>query len=262
METVGFRFVLVVVLVLDFTGVFEDEDENENDEAVRIATGCAVGVEERTPFDRAYAALEWVQSDCGYAGFQQPTDMPIAKRTNWMHSRVKQPPQPVHVPGTGKGEEMVLEKGREPGCGGKLIPRDVSWLSEFELNDAQWDALALPIGLAFFFRSTPAGRVVAMYPSAAGATESLLSLETWQGLAVDNPVLADMEPDVQALLVNRLGPAPLYFIVPIDLCYELAGLVRVRWRGLSGGDSVWQETRAFFARLTEAAVAPKEAVQA
>jgi hypothetical protein len=27
----------------------------------------------------------------------------------------KQPPQPVHVPGTRKGEEMVRRKGREPG---------------------------------------------------------------------------------------------------------------------------------------------------
>lgn len=30
----------------------------------------------------------------------------------------ERPPQPVHVPGTNRGEEMVLKKGREPGRGG------------------------------------------------------------------------------------------------------------------------------------------------
>jgi hypothetical protein len=27
------------------------------------------------------------------------------------------PPQPIHIPGTAKGEEMVLHKGKEPGKG-------------------------------------------------------------------------------------------------------------------------------------------------
>jgi len=31
--------------------------------------------------------------------------------------RMKKPPQPVHVPGTTKGEELVLTKGREAGRG-------------------------------------------------------------------------------------------------------------------------------------------------
>jgi hypothetical protein len=29
------------------------------------------------------------------------------------------PPQPVHVPGIHKGEELVFEAGREPGRGGR-----------------------------------------------------------------------------------------------------------------------------------------------
>ncbi len=32
---------------------------------------------------------------------------------------MKKPPQPIHVPGTTKGEELVLNKGREPGRGEK-----------------------------------------------------------------------------------------------------------------------------------------------
>ena len=30
------------------------------------------------------------------------------------------PPEPVHVPGTVKGEETVLKKGHEPGRGGRV----------------------------------------------------------------------------------------------------------------------------------------------
>lgn len=38
----------------------------------------------------------------------------------------KKPPEPVHVSGMHKGEEHALEKGREPGRGGKQyrIARD------------------------------------------------------------------------------------------------------------------------------------------
>ena len=35
-----------------------------------------------------------------------------------------------------------------------------------------------------------------------------------------------MEPDVEALLINRVGPAREYFLAPIDECYRLVGLIR------------------------------------
>jgi hypothetical protein len=60
-----------------------------------------------------------------------------------------------------------------------------------------------------------------------------------------------MEPDVEALLVNRAGEARDYFIAPIDRCFELVGLVRTHWRGLSGGTDVWEKIHEFFARLRE-----------
>ena len=69
----------------------------------------------------------------------------------------------------------------------------------------QWEDLRLPIDLAFFFHSTPQGKTVACYPSPAGATESLLDLEAWDDLSRDNPVLAALAPDVEALLVNRVA---------------------------------------------------------
>lgn len=133
----------------------------------------------------------------------------------------------------------------------KLIPRDPRVLENFQMTDAEWEAFALPINLAFCFQSTPVEKVVAMYPSPAGATESLLPLPSWQALVGANPPLAAMLPDVEGLLINRLGKARAYFIAPIDVCFELVGLIRLHWRGLSGGEKLWGEIAAFFENLKQ-----------
>jgi hypothetical protein len=140
----------------------------------------------------------------------------------------------------------------------KRVPRRVLYLRDFELSDAQWDGLMVPIEMAFFFKSTPHERVIALYPSPAGPTESLLTLETWTDLESTNPILREMEPDVTALLVNRVGhvrgAAPAeYFLAPIDECYKLVGLIRGHWRGLSGGTEVWREIGTFFSELKKKA---------
>ena len=58
---------------------------------------------------------------------------------------------------------------------------------------------------------------------------------------------ATLEPDVEALLVNRIGEARECYRVGIDECYKLVGLIRTHWRGLSGGQAVWDEIGRFFA---------------
>lgn len=136
----------------------------------------------------------------------------------------------------------------------KLIPRDATLLSDFHIDDAQWEDLALPINLVFFFHDSVAGKLTALYPGPAGVTESLLRLNAWQTLAARNPALARMAPDVEALLVNRVGKAREHFIAPIDFCFELVGLIRMHWRGLSGGSEVWREIGEFFARLKARAI--------
>jgi hypothetical protein len=140
----------------------------------------------------------------------------------------------------------------------KRVSQRVRTLRNFRLDDGQWDALAIPIGLAFFFYSSQAHKVVAFYPSPAGATESLLSLDAWSQLATTNPVLHEMEPDVEALLVNRVGrrdgaAPPSYYLAPIDACYRLVGVIRANWRGFSGGSETWDEIGRFFAALDAAA---------
>jgi len=136
----------------------------------------------------------------------------------------------------------------------KRVPKLVRSLPEFRLTDAQWESLMIPINMAFFFHSSPEGKVIAMYPSPAGATESLLSLESWNEIAQANHAIQQMEADVEALLVNRVGhsrgfAAAEYYILPIDQCFKLVGIIRQNWRGFSGGTEVWQQISEFFAQL-------------
>src|SRR5262249_9221587 len=121
----------------------------------------------------------------------------------------------------------------------------------FRLTDATWDGLGIPIDLAFFLQSTPAEGVVAVYPSPAGATESLVSPGAWEALAGENPMLRDLEPDVEAVLVNRGGGAREAYRVGVDECYKLVGVIRTKWRGLSGGQEVWEAIGRLFADLKE-----------
>jgi hypothetical protein len=142
-------------------------------------------------------------------------------------------------------------EGKVRGAKYRRVPRRVQFLTDFRLTDVQWEGLQLPINLAFFLHSTPAGRVIALYPSPAGATEALPPPDAWQDLVEDNPCLRELEPDVEALLVNRLGTAPEHYRVGVDACYALVGLVRTHWRGMSGGTAVWAEIGRFFASLKE-----------
>ena len=128
----------------------------------------------------------------------------------------------------------------------RLIPDRRLFLEDFEMSDVQWESLRIPVDMAFFFYSTPAEKVVAFYPSPMGPTESLLKLSTWKELEENNSVLKGMERDVEALLVNRVRGAGEHFLVPIDECYSLIGLIRTHWRGLSGGREVWEEIGRFF----------------
>jgi hypothetical protein len=149
-----------------------------------------------------------------------------------------------------------------PGARFRQIPRRVEFWPDFRLTDAQWESLRIPIQLAFFFRSTQAGKVVALYPGPAGVTESAPPPDAWQELLADNPRLAQLEPDVEALLVSRLRDNRGAYRVPIDECYRLTGLIRARWRGFSGGTEVWQQVHNFFAELKQRSQTTGEAADA
>jgi hypothetical protein len=148
---------------------------------------------------------------------------------------------------------ILFDRSAAGGGHYRLVPDRRLRLDGFEMDDLAWAALQIPVDMAFFFRNSQARRVMAFYPSPAGPTESLLELEAWDDLERANPVLASLEPDVEALLVNRARGARDHYVVPIDDCYRLVALIRTRWRGFTGGLEVWDEIKAFFAGLEEQA---------
>lgn len=130
-----------------------------------------------------------------------------------------------------------------------------AWLPDLQLTDERWASFGIPIGLAFFMRSSTAKKVVALYPSPAGATESELDLESWDALVLANPVLSSLEADGEGLIVNRLADPPQFAIAPIDQCYGLVGLVKASWEGISGGVGLERAIASYFDGLRERAAA-------
>jgi Family of unknown function (DUF5947) len=120
---------------------------------------------------------------------------------------------------------------------------------------SEWDALEIPVGLAFVFHNSVQGRTVAFYPGPAGATESQLPLQAWQRVLEANPGLALLRPDVEALLLRGSeldGPGSQPFtvhLVPIDSCYELVGRLRSLWRGFDGGQEARAAIEDYFAAV-------------
>jgi hypothetical protein len=143
------------------------------------------------------------------------------------------------------------------GSGGETkyrrVPRDIRRFDQFVLSDQAWNSLGIPIGLVFLFRSSVAGQMLAVYPSPAGPTETALDDESWAEIVSDNPALGQLNEDVEALLINRMNGSREYFVVPIDECYKLTGIVRKFWRGFSGGEEGWEHISRFFNRLKELA---------
>lgn len=143
------------------------------------------------------------------------------------------------------------------GSGGsrfRAVPDRFMSFPEFTLSGSQWDALQIPVGVAFFFMNSALDHVAAFYPSPAGATESLLSLESWEQIVAANPDLASLRPDVEAFLVRsadrRSGEASAEcYLVPIDVCYELVGELRRLWKGFDGGTEAHAALDAFFDRV-------------
>lgn len=127
----------------------------------------------------------------------------------------------------------------------------------FALDRRAWEALQIPVGVAFFFTNSALGRTVAFYPGPAGATESELDLQAWKAIGGADPRVALLTDDVEALLVrvpDTENADPQSYLVPIDACYEFVGRLRMLWRGFDGG----QEARAFiddfFSRVAARAV--------
>lgn len=131
----------------------------------------------------------------------------------------------------------------------RLVPDRRRELTDLRFEEADWAALGVPVGLAFFFHSSAEGEVVARYPSPAGPVQSTVDTGAWHRLVGANPELGDLTPDVEALLVHHLRDEREHWVVPIDDCYRLVGLFRTHWKGFHGGDEIWPAVRSFFEGL-------------
>jgi len=162
-------------------------------------------------------------------------------------------------PGEGTGQERRAEPGEGTGQGRRIgraryrsIPDRYRSDPGHPFTVAEWNALEIPVGLAFFLRSSASGDTTAFYPSPAGATECRLDLEAWARIVADHPLVAAAAPDVEAILVSR-GPPDQdgvdTFLIPIDACYELAGRMRLLWRGFDGGADAKQSVAEFLDRV-------------
>lgn len=141
------------------------------------------------------------------------------------------------------------------------VPKRSLRLEDFAFSEAEWDAMTLPIHMAFFVRGHR-DESTALYPSPAGVMQSMIALPAWPQLTRSHPVIASVEPEVETLLVNRIGGQSAYFIVPLDTAYRLVGVIRTKWRGLSGGAEVWQAIADFFAGLDSRSTVAREAAHA
>lgn len=116
------------------------------------------------------------------------------------------------------------------------------------LEGVRTGQLRVPVGLAFFV-SSDEGPVRAHYPSPAGATRWEVDPEDWRAARAACPQLGDLQPEVEAVLVNSANAHSEAWIVPVSDCYRLVAIVGAEWEGLSGGDRVWQAIETFFQEL-------------
>ncbi|AWW36139.1 DUF5947 family protein [Streptomyces cadmiisoli] len=124
---------------------------------------------------------------------------------------------------------------------------------DHRIDDRAWEQLRIPVGVVFFFRNSALGRPVAFYPSPAGATESELDPQAWQSVLERTRLAGLLQPDVEALLLRRRDDRVECFLVPIDICYELVGRMRLRWQGFDGGAEARADLEAFFTHVRDRA---------
>jgi hypothetical protein len=131
----------------------------------------------------------------------------------------------------------------------RSVPDRYLVFPDLALDRRQWEALQIPVGLAFFFHNSAMGKTVAFYPGPAGATESELDLRAWNDIRAADPRVDALAKDTEALLVrvpDETAAPPQGYLVPIDACYEFVGRLRMMWRGFDGGQDVRTYIDEFF----------------
>ena len=98
--------------------------------------------------------------------------------------------------------------------------------------------------------AAPTGACRRFYPSPMGPTESLLGARGVGGSSrPPTRCWRRWRPTSRRCWSTARAARARHWLVPIDECYALVGLIRTRWRGLTGGAEVWEEIGAFFDEL-------------
>ncbi len=139
----------------------------------------------------------------------------------------------------------------------RSVPDRYLSFPDFALDRRAWEALQIPVGVAFFFVNSALGSTVAFYPGPAGATESELDLDLWDAISSADPRVGLLADDVEALMVRvpeDESAQPQSYLVPIDACYEFVGRLRMLWRGFDGGQEAGAFIDQFFSQIAARAV--------
>ena len=89
----------------------------------------------------------------------------------------------------------------------KRVSRSSRFLPNFQMTDGQWDSLMIPINMAFLFHTSLENRVVALYPSPPVQPNPCCHSSLDGNRRAKPGTASTWKPDVEALLVNRVGHA-------------------------------------------------------
>jgi hypothetical protein len=145
----------------------------------------------------------------------------------------------------------VLFRHAEAHARFRTVPDRIRAEPAFALSRDRWAAIGVPVGLAFYVRDDD-GAARISYPGPAGVVDGELDAEAWQEIAAATPLVADLEPEVEALLLRAVPGAERLWchLVPITAAYELVALLRQSWRGFTGGPDADRALDDFFSDLT------------
>ncbi|HVW27998.1 MAG TPA: DUF5947 family protein [Polyangiaceae bacterium] len=139
----------------------------------------------------------------------------------------------------------------------RSVPTQIRSDRAWTMSPADVELLSVPVGLAFFVRSSSLGRWTAIFPNPAGATEAELPDGAWEAFAEGCPLARTVQDDVEAFLVYRRRDGRASALAtPVDRCYELAAILRQNWRGMDGGSEVRRAVEDYMTQMEAKAVGP------
>ena len=132
----------------------------------------------------------------------------------------------------------------------RAVPRSARFRARMQRRDPGWQALGIPVRLAFLFHRSAARRWIAVIPSASGPAWVALPQPACDAFLRAHPRVRQLVGDVEALLVRREQSRLLEcFGCPIDRCYALVALMHEARRGGESRPDVHAGIESLLAQL-------------